>query len=1506
MVKTFKLKKIILFFLCLASFMGVFLGVFALNTASSASALDEKASDVAAYSKELYEIEKVRPYWKGDIMWNETCLPLVRDSGTYANLRYMPVNPGGVLHVTNYDGSVVYKEGTDYTVDSAAQKIIVASGSSIPTLPQVVTQGTTNDGADWISAMSGRGYTIQGGNDFKNLVVSGKNGSNYYGALYTEGTLFEDHYLCVTYLYDYTNEAGRNAVLGAEKDGMLTNFDGNYYSKLRSKLVKGNTINMLVIGDSITEGSNSTASDVHNRMPAQPGYARLVADELERVYGVTVNFNTIAVGGTDSRFLLAFSSAGTVVNGKNGPTMFYNALGRLTYDYAIIAYGMNDLGAASTDGYGDYGYEENMFMVVSTLINDSPDVAITLINTCHRNPTVDQTIDYLTSITGTNPDTQNQYGRMLTSLNNIATHYNTQRGDKEIRVINMYSVSQHLANAGTSSSATGKRFAELFASNMNHPNDWFHRVYAMNVCASLINYGTTGYRYHMYSGDNKFTNEAIFKTPNINGWSTSPNTTSTLKAYYTDTQVTNSTFGVQQASEYQNGVTKLMLASNAIAVNYNAYDVTKPISWTYTVNPSWNGCTNDYGTGFPWFGNWVHFYGFTLTPSLFRAFNDSVDLNTSWNFPYSNGSIAFTGCNSTDNEFYGRMAVNDIATGYIFNSSNHTEDKWEHDFHTITVYITDTDTKVWLDGNYYTSLAITRSQYPNGYAYLRISSFASVILMMKDSTYANALTNFDKTTNAWTTRYDYATDGNGWAAHVKSSNYSASNYDNKWELDTNFGRQQNAISNGYSSLTLNSAYTVNYRQLSVYKPIQITYMQNPAVSGMFHMGLYSTIEDAHFAGLNMGDSKPGVIWMTGANTSVSRAMTGGGTVDVNQALQVQSQLIKYNVYGDSYSTSSSSIWQNHPVNVIFDIGDSNTRVWINREYMGTIPITRANFKYGVAYLGLGVDNGWNVAMLVKEVRQDPVIPDGTLPGTYDATTGYYTSRKDDGTDSLGVVQENGKDFATGTLNTITSAKFTLNGSWTFTKTSYDVTKEIVFNINVDKGVGARDDEGEFYIMLFDNFNDMVAEGQNGYVNTRSNYKAGICGWTGKKWESFEGNPRNQIRFVGGETIYTYQNGNYMQDGVAVVRIYLAPNAADSYVKINNVTMATGTAVGVQRSDFPSGRMYYSVISLFGQQNFDIAVTNLDTPSNTANKINSISASVSQNIALNTNIQLAGWGYSSPLATITFDRDETNADEVSTNVSPSGSGTNFTFTTNFITPQYMNRMMNIKISAVDWGYRQVILERTYSVRDYVTSALSSATGTTRQLLVDLLNYGAMAQKFTNRDTSDLANKNLSSADQNRVTTAFSTSNITTNVKANNNGTGTQLVQTSLLLGDTVGMRFYYQLNSSLASNPSQVSVEFNVGGVTKTIALSTKNKDYIKKNGVTYDLYFVDIVGLAPTQFDTNITATVKVNGTNNGGVTKYTVNEFIKSAWKNDGSNMSNLYAALYNYGASAKAYAGV
>lgn len=377
------------------------------------------------YSADGYAANMSAPYWKSNVVYNEITLPLSYDDGTaYAKLNYKPLKVVSVLDQTLQK---TYVEGRDYVVDSVNKRLVIPEGSSIPTLYEKADEG--------INPPDGIKLETSSPLPTMTSYVVWNIGNGPFA--YTEGPYFYPKYLSVTYAYDI-----------AEVDQTpFAKYDKFNLTKVRAKLESGEGISLVTLGDSITQGCSSTG-DVLNIDPATPCYAKQFKAELERLYNVDVSLYNGGVGGKQSDY--PTSAEGTAV---------LSAAKLAKPDLCVIAFGMNDMSAKVEA----VEFDDNIRKTMTEIKNVSPDCEFILINSFPCNPRYEQAGGYFT--------------KYLNKLNTIASEYE----DGSVVVLDMQKVGKTYLDAG-------RKYCEISSSNVNHPNDFMHRIYAMNLSSLVCDY----------------------------------------------------------------------------------------------------------------------------------------------------------------------------------------------------------------------------------------------------------------------------------------------------------------------------------------------------------------------------------------------------------------------------------------------------------------------------------------------------------------------------------------------------------------------------------------------------------------------------------------------------------------------------------------------------------------------------------------------------------------------------------------------------------------------------------------------------------------------------------------------------------------------------------------------------------------------------------------------------------------------------------------------------------
>ena len=230
---------------------------------------------------------------------------------------------------------------------------------------------------------------------------------------------------------------------------------------------------------------------------------------------------------------------------------------------------------------------------------------------------------------------------------------------------------------------------------------------------------------------------------------------------------------------------------------------------------------------------------------------------------------------------------------------------------------------------------------------------------------------------------------------------------------------------------------------------------------------------------------------------------------------------------------------------------------------------------------------------------------------------------------------------------------------------------------------------------------------------------------------------------------------------------------------------------------------------------------------------------------------------------------------------------FVITTQNVTPQYLTEQVTINFAAYDAdGNALITYDFAYSIQDYCEELLRTTSDKTlRTALVDLLNYGAEAQKYVNTNTGNLANAEINKYQG--LATEFDASGVT-DVLAANQGSAVTFKAASLLLEDKVSVYAKFTTTANVANLTATAQI-----GSGAAVALEIQEDS----NGV----YYVVLSGVSPMQYAENIIFSVYNNGSLDAQC-RYSVNSYIARMHNN--AKCEAIVKALYSYGAGISAYA--
>lgn len=336
-----------------------------------------------------------------------------------------------VIAVTSYDGETVYEAGRDYVVSEGNLRLTPHSA-----IPCITPEAYYDVPASILET-----------------AYKGRKVLTHWG----EYALMSAWQVCVTYTHD------------APWDGFIQPSEAEYFGPFLDKLRRGEDVTVLFYGDSITYGYN--ASWMGGFAPYRPSYAMLFTRALADRYGYTVRYTStgIPVAGKIPEEDYVAGSRG-VITYLNTAVGGWTAEGGVAHrqahladqvaahgcDLLVLAFGMNDGGKDPQE------VAQCLSILVDCAREQAPEVAVALVATMVPNPNA----------------TNGWYGRQAEqepALLALAEDYRAK--GVPCGVCRMTSVSLSVL--------TRKDFHDYSGNNINHPNDFFSRVYAQTLLRTV-------------------------------------------------------------------------------------------------------------------------------------------------------------------------------------------------------------------------------------------------------------------------------------------------------------------------------------------------------------------------------------------------------------------------------------------------------------------------------------------------------------------------------------------------------------------------------------------------------------------------------------------------------------------------------------------------------------------------------------------------------------------------------------------------------------------------------------------------------------------------------------------------------------------------------------------------------------------------------------------------------------------------------------------------------------
>lgn len=244
---------------------------------------------------------------------------------------------------------------------------------------------------------------------------------------------------------------------------------------------------------------------------------------------------------------------------------------------------------------------------------------------------------------------------------------------------------------------------------------------------------------------------------------------------------------------------------------------------------------------------------------------------------------------------------------------------------------------------------------------------------------------------------------------------------------------------------------------------------------------------------------------------------------------------------------------------------------------------------------------------------------------------------------------------------------------------------------------------------------------------------------------------------------------------------------------------------------------------------------------------------------------------------------------------------YVFTLDKIAPHLMTDVIYATLHGTKDGVSYTSETSEYSIKRYCHNILEKSTEQDtelRTLLVDLLNYGAESQIYTNYNTTKLANADLSDVQKAWGTTGDVETKSVQNLKYEEIDTPTvKWKAAGLYLDEEATLRFTIQ-----ADSVDNLAVKVTCG----TTIIEIPSSEFVKRNDVNADnMYYVYVRGINVSQMRNELYLTVYDGETAASNTICYSVESYAHTMLNNVTSTeqLKNLLIAMIKYGDAAKAY---
>jgi len=426
----------------------------------------------------------------------------------------------------------------------------------------------------------------------------------------------------------------------------------------------------------------------------------------------------------------------------------------------------------------------------------------------------------------------------------------------------------------------------------------------------------------------------------------------------------NQAFGAQYGSsslETVDDITKIKFYQTSNLINYKPFDVTEEIVIRFNVSAAVDGSTEFKKS----------FYVLSLFDNIDTAFKAGTEDHDST----KGGKVILFGCNATTGAWnedrsavYGKFqaTVGGVAktnANSVYPSTFDSTTCFDQ-FYTIKISIGTSSTTVNIEGEVLTFNSLTRNNFEDGVAYLKVMTQDSMQINFKHSD-AEYKYHYGNSAGA---ELVTTSDANGW----HNTTISQGGYVD-WKGDSAvaplLGRQSvgTVDANGYSDIKLYyGSYVVNYNALDLTKPIRLSYTLASQVANdtstkcFVNIALFDELSEAFNAGNNCWNTAYGTkLLIQQSNTDAIEGFDGS-FADMNAKPKFSGGNVQ-----KTYDTAIDG-------EVIIDllIGETKTVYIVNGEVCATITgLNRASFADGDAYLMMSNTNYSDVKIKVQQIDE---------------------------------------------------------------------------------------------------------------------------------------------------------------------------------------------------------------------------------------------------------------------------------------------------------------------------------------------------------------------------------------------------------------------------------------------------------------------------------------------------------------------------------------------------------